>query len=105
MELVALHSNPGPEHTFVDPETQEFRGLIDFGDAYIGHPAADLRWPRREDRLALLQGYGEPQGDGGECMALWRSVRIISDMAAIAGWPDRRPQALASLSDLLAESS
>src|SRR5262249_31855518 len=38
VELVALHSNPGPVHTFVQPETLDFVGLIDFGDAYISHP-------------------------------------------------------------------
>src|SRR5205823_6410630 len=41
IDLVALHSNPGPVHTFVRPETLDFVGLIDFGDAYISHPALD----------------------------------------------------------------
>ena len=43
VDLVALHSNPGPVHTFVRPDTLEFVGLIDFGDAYISHPALDWR--------------------------------------------------------------
>ncbi len=48
---VALHSNPGPEHVFVDPQTRQLTGLIDFGDAYFSHPALDLRrWPRPIDR-------------------------------------------------------
>ena len=42
-ELVALHSNPGPEHTFVDPATGRLTGIIDFGDAYFSHPVNDLR--------------------------------------------------------------
>lgn len=55
---VALHSNPGPEHTFVDPETGAFVGLIDFGDAYRSHPALDLRpWTEAVDAEALLAGY------------------------------------------------
>ncbi len=29
-----LHSNPGPEHCFIDPGSGRCRGLIDFGDAY-----------------------------------------------------------------------
>jgi hygromycin-B 7''-O-kinase len=37
--FVALHSNPGAEHTFADPLTQTYTGTIDFGDAYISHPA------------------------------------------------------------------
>ena len=55
---VSLHSNPGPEHTFVDPATGAFSGLIDFGDAYRSHPAFDLRpWTDPEDASAVLDGY------------------------------------------------
>ncbi|MHB1988184.1 MAG: phosphotransferase family protein [Acidimicrobiales bacterium] len=55
---VALHSNPGPEHTFVDPSSEAFTGLIDFGDAYRSHPALDLRpWPNSDDADKLLEGY------------------------------------------------
>ena len=57
VDLVALHSNPGPVHTFVQPDTLAFVGLIDFGDAYISHPALDWRWPTHADRVALLHGY------------------------------------------------
>ena len=52
-ERVALHSNPAAEHVFVDPQTGAFAGLIDFGDAYISHPAFDLRpWRNPLDRSA-----------------------------------------------------
>jgi hypothetical protein len=54
VDLVALHSNPGPVHTFVQPDTLAFVGLIDFGDAYIGHPALDWRWPTHTDHLTML---------------------------------------------------
>ena len=104
-DLVALHSNPGPEHTFVDPVTFEFTGLIDFGDAYIGHPATDCRWPRQEDRLALLDTYLEGRADADQFMVVWRAVRILSDMSAIAGRPDRRRQALESLAHLIGNGS
>lgn len=57
-EPVALHSNPGPEHVFVDPSTGQFTGIIDFGDAYRSHPALDLRpWPQPADATELLAGY------------------------------------------------
>lgn len=57
-EPVALHSNPGPEHVFVDPATGQFTGIIDFGDAYRSHPALDLRpWPQPADAADLLTGY------------------------------------------------
>jgi aminoglycoside phosphotransferase (APT) family kinase protein len=57
-EPSALHSNPGPEHVFVDPSSGEFTGIIDFGDAYRSHPALDLRpWRQPADTANLLAGY------------------------------------------------
>lgn len=100
--LVALHSNPGPEHTYVDPNTRVFTGLIDFGDAYISHPALDCRWAAHDDRLAILQGYCGNGESIEEFMAVWRSVRILGDMAALANRPERRAQAVESLGHLIA---
>jgi Ser/Thr protein kinase RdoA (MazF antagonist) len=55
---VALHSNPGPEHVFVDPSTGRFTGIIDFGDAYRSHAALDFRpWHQPADVADLLAGY------------------------------------------------
>ena len=101
IDLVALHSNPGPVHTFVHPETLAFVGLIDFGDAYIGHPAFDWRWPTHADHLALLQGYADDAPLTDAFMAAWRAGLVLSDMAALATRPDRRPQALERLRDLV----
>ena len=59
-DIVGLHSNPGPEHVFVDTEAGSLVGIIDFGDAYFSHPANDLRrWLSPDDRSALLSGYRE----------------------------------------------
>ncbi|HLF07852.1 MAG TPA: aminoglycoside phosphotransferase family protein [Dehalococcoidia bacterium] len=104
--LVALHSNPGPEHVFVDPVTKEFTGLIDFGDAYISHPAFDIRWPRRDDRLAILDGYRAeaPVNDG--FLVAWRAVQVLSDMAALTSprfGAERRAQARENLTAMLRE--
>jgi len=74
---------------------------IDFGDAYFGHPALDWRWPTHEDHLALLQGYGDDAPLTDEFMAAWRSGLALSEMVALATRPDRRPQALERLHDLL----
>ena len=100
-DLVALHSNPGPVHTFVRPDSLEFVGLIDFGDAYIGHPALDWRWPSHADHLAILQGYRNDVPVSDAFMAAWRAGLVLNDMAALATRPDRRPQALQRLRDLL----
>jgi len=101
VDLVALHSNPGPVHTFVRPDTLDFVGLIDFGDAYISHPALDWRWPTHADRVALLQGYGDATPVSDEFRAAWRAALVLSDMSALATRPETRPQALERLRDLL----
>ena len=101
VNLVALHSNPGPMHTFVQPDTLAFVGLIDFGDAYISHPALDWRWPTHADRLALLHGYGDDTPLTDEFMAAWHSALVLSDMAILATRPQTRPQTLERLRDLL----
>ena len=100
VDLVALHSNPGPVHTFVHPDTLAFVGLIDFGDAYISHPGLDWRWPTHDDRLAIFRGYCDDEPVTDEFMVVWRSALILGDMAALATRPDRRSQAQESLRSL-----
>ncbi len=82
---VVLHSNPGPTHTFVDPLTGAFRGLIDFGDAYIGHPVFDLwQWSEPDAREAVLSGYlnaGNPLPE--EFWSMWSIAQVISDFVAV----------------------
>src|SRR5499427_8140119 len=83
VDLVTLHSNPGPVHTFVQPDTLEFVGLIDFGDAYISHPALDWRWPTHADRVALLHGYSDAIPVTDEFMAAWHAGLVLSDLAML----------------------
>jgi Ser/Thr protein kinase RdoA (MazF antagonist) len=81
---VALHTNPGPTHTFVDPTIGAFAGLIDFGDAYIGHPTYDLgRWPNPADREAVLQGYVEAGDPGPHFWDLWEVASVMADLLTI----------------------
>jgi aminoglycoside phosphotransferase (APT) family kinase protein len=100
MELVALHSNPGPVHTFIQPDTLEFVGIIDFGDSYISHPALDWRWPTHQDRLIILQGYGDETPVSEEFMTAWRSLLVLSDMFTMVTRPATRPRATERLRDL-----
>jgi hygromycin-B 7''-O-kinase len=100
VDLVALHSNPGPVHTFVRPDTLAFVGLIDFGDAYISHPALDWRWPTHADRMALLHGYGDEAPVTDAFLAAWHAGLVLSDLAMLATRPETRPQALERLYDL-----
>lgn len=70
LELVALHSNPYREHTFVFPD-MTYSGIIDFGDSYISHPVNDLRRWSFTERRQLLRGYGS-LGDLSESfMQVW----------------------------------
>jgi hygromycin-B 7''-O-kinase len=101
VDLMTLHSNPGPVHTFVHPDTRAFIGLIDFGDAYIGHPALDWRWPTHADRVALLHGYSDETPVSDDFMVAWRAALVLSDMSMLATRPQTRPQTLERLRDLL----
>jgi Ser/Thr protein kinase RdoA (MazF antagonist) len=74
----ALHSNPYREHVFVDPASGTFSGLIDFGDAYVSHPAFDLRrWHRPAERAALLAGYTAAGPLSAGFQAVHRAVLIL----------------------------
>ena len=100
--IVPLHSNPGPEHVFVDPHSLRLSGLIDFGDAYLSHPVLDLRrWAQPADRAALLQGYaGEgPLPESFE--RLWRGISVIALIQDFAQRPSRRSESLEGLRALL----
>ena len=79
---VALHSNPGPEHSFVDPSTGTFVGLIDFGDAYRSHPALDLRpWTEAADAEAVLAGYRSAGPLPDDFEDVWRAGLVIVELA------------------------
>jgi hygromycin-B 7''-O-kinase len=103
VDLVALHSNPGPEHVFINPGSLGLTGIIDFGDAYIAHHALDMRWPRPEDRETVLAGYSEEQPLSEAFLAAWRATLIFGDMTAIATRPARREVATRTLEALVAE--
>ena len=103
-ERAALHSNPYLEHVFVHPENGSFSGLIDFGDAYISHPAFDMRrWNRPVDREALLQGYTSEEPISDAFLATWRAVMILGDAITIAYYPERAAEAEQDLLALLAQ--
>jgi len=100
--FVALHSNPGPEHTFADAATHIYTGTIDFGDAYISHPALDLRrWKDPADREALLAGYLAAGPVDETFMSVWRVTQVWADLAAIASAAAYRDAAHAHLQRML----
>lgn len=106
-ERVALHSNPYLEHVFVHPETGAYSGLIDFGDAFISHPACDLRrWTRQDDRDALLEGYTVDGPVSDAFLATWRVLGIFTNAMVMAYYaeqaPERAAQATGDLRALLA---
>jgi hygromycin-B 7''-O-kinase len=102
-EYVALHSNPGPPHVFVDPENGPFIGLIDFGDAYISHPALDLwRWRWADERDALLAGYTADALVSGDFVQTWRAIEVLAGALLVAYVPERQAEAVADLQTSLA---
>ena len=100
---VALHSNPGPEHTFVDPTNGDFVGLIDYGDAYRSHPALDLRpWSEAQDCQALLAGYASTRPLPAGFEDVWRTGRLIVELSwAVRGL--RNPNELEAALERLLE--
>ena len=78
--FVALHTNPAMTHTFVDTGTLQYTGLIDFGDAYIGHPVFDLRrWPVA-DRKMLFDGYTANTPVSPEFAIIYNTANTIDQM-------------------------
>jgi hygromycin-B 7''-O-kinase len=98
----ALHSNPAPEHTFVDERTGAYTGTIDFGDAYIGHPSLDLRrWRDPADREALFAGYIAHAPVDDEFVMVWRVVQVLTDLSVLATAPEHRAAAGTHLETLM----
>jgi Ser/Thr protein kinase RdoA (MazF antagonist) len=99
---VPLHSNPGPEHVFVDPDTLRLSGVIDFGDAYLSHPALDFRrWARPADRAALMEGYTAGRRLTDSFSANWDAISVANLMLDFAARPGRRAESLDGLRLLL----
>jgi Ser/Thr protein kinase RdoA (MazF antagonist) len=99
---VPVHSNPGPEHVFVDPDTRRLSGVIDFGDAYLSHPALDFRrWAQPADRAALMAGYTAGRRLTDSFHANWHAISVANLMLDFATRPGRRTESLDGLRVLL----
>jgi aminoglycoside phosphotransferase (APT) family kinase protein len=100
---VVLHSNPGPTHAFTDL-SGAFTGLIDFGDAYVSHPALDLKsWPDPGDRLTLREHYLQGSAPSAEWDAVWTTAMIYADLGALVGSSPHAPRAAADLAERLGQ--
>jgi len=77
---IALHTNPAITHTFVDEHTGIFTGLIDFGDAYIGHPIFDMWYWGSANKEHLLEGYTADAPVSEEFMTVFRASNAIDDL-------------------------
>jgi len=100
----ALHSNPAAEHVYVDPASGRLLGLIDFADAYISHPAFDLRpWREPPERAAVIDGYASAGPVDAGFLATWRAGMICGAFAAVLRRREAPEQADLRLRGLLAE--
>ncbi|MHB2027206.1 MAG: phosphotransferase family protein [Acidimicrobiales bacterium] len=78
---VTLHSNPGPEHCFVDAADGSFTGIIDFGDAYRSHPALDVRsWRSLEDSRHILDGYAKSAALTKSFLRIWTAGVLVGQL-------------------------
>ena len=101
---VALHSNPGPEHVFVHPSSGRLSGIIDFGDAYFGHPVNDLRrFPHPQDRRAIFDGYTADAPASDNFLKAWRVACLLTDMGLLARSPEYASAVRAEIDQILTE--
>jgi hygromycin-B 7''-O-kinase len=86
----------------VDPATGAYTGTIDFGDAYVSHPALDLRrWRDPADREALFAGYVAAAPVDDEFVEAWRVAQALADLTVITAAPAHREEARSHLEGLL----
>ena len=99
---VALHSNPGEEHVFIDESKGSLIGIIDFGDSYIGHPVLDLiRWLKPEDRSMLYEGYTRKMPVDDSWNRTWSVACVLADLRVVLQFPDSVEQAYAEINAIL----
>lgn len=75
---VVLHANPYIPHVFVNEKTHKYTGIIDFGDAYIGHPILDMWYWNVKSRKMLLTGYVSKKPVSDSFNKIFDIVNIIS---------------------------
>jgi len=63
---------------FVDEATHKYSGIIDFGDAYIGHPIFDMWYWKAESRKKLLRGYTSEKPVSAAFLIIFDTVNEIS---------------------------
>jgi len=76
--FIALHVNPYTPHVFVDERTHKYSGIIDFGDAYIGHPIFDMWYWNAKSRKVLLKGYTSEKPVSVAFQVIFDAVDTIS---------------------------
>ena len=74
------------------------RGVIDFGDAYISHPALDVwRWRWPEERAAVLAGYTADAPASDDFMRTWKAVTVTAAALLLSFPGDRADEAIRNL--------
>ena len=74
----ALHANPYTPHVFIDEKTKTYNGIIDFGDAYIGHPVFDMWYWKVASRETLLKGYSSEKPVSASFLTVFNTLNRIS---------------------------
>ncbi|HOQ78724.1 MAG TPA: aminoglycoside phosphotransferase family protein [Candidatus Absconditabacterales bacterium] len=77
-DYVVLHANPYIPHVYVNERTHKYTGIIDFGDAYIGHPIFDMWYWKVKSRKMLLTGYVSKKPVSDSFNKIFDIVNLIS---------------------------
>ncbi len=84
-QLVLCHADMGIEHVFVDPESTEISGIIDWSDAAVTDPAIDLglllRDLGRDPFLRALASRGRDDDGLAGRAEFYARVRALEDLA------------------------
>ncbi len=76
--FVAVHANPYICHVFMDEATHQYTGIIDFGDAYIGHPIFDMWYWKAESREILMNGYTAEKPVSEEFLSILHTLNSLT---------------------------
>jgi len=81
--FVGLHVNPYICHILVDEKTHQYSGLIDFGDAYIGHPIFDMWYWKIKSRKKLMDGYTFEQPVNTAFQIIFDMLNAVSQLVIL----------------------
>ncbi|MEU0566951.1 aminoglycoside phosphotransferase family protein [Nonomuraea sp. NPDC005983] len=75
--LVLVHGDIAPQNLLVSPETAQFNGIVDWGDAQWADPAVDFAKMPLTGIPAMLDGYRQETGEGTSTSTSAWDARVL----------------------------